>query len=189
MRSLRFFGLPVKSVALFLVTLALCLAAYTWLMARFGYGTPPQASPPAQQADRIVVHKASRTLELRRNHQIIARYRISLGSAADKGPKAREGDQKTPEGRYAIDWRNARSKYHLSLHISYPDAHDRQTARAGGYRPGSNIMIHGLPNGWGWLAPVFQRMDWTDGCIAVSNEEMREIWSRVPEETLIEIMP
>ncbi len=187
MRSLKCFGLRIMSVALFLVILVLCLAVYTWLMARFGYGTPPQVRSPAEQADRIVVHKASRTLELRRNHQPIARYRISLGSAADQGPKMREGDQKTPEGRYAIDWRNARSKYHLSLHISYPDARDSQRAKAGGYNPGSNIMIHGLPNGWGWLAPVFQRMDWTDGCIAVSNEEMRDIWSRVPAGTPIEI--
>ncbi len=189
MHFLKCSGLRIKSVALFLVIVALCIVAYTWLMARFGYGTPPQDRPPTEQANQVVIHKVSRTLELRRNHQVIARYRISLGRAADQGPKMREGDQKTPEGRYAIDWRNARSKYHLSLHISYPDAHDSQRAKAGGYKPGSNIMIHGLPNGWGWLAPIFQRLDWTDGCIAVSNKEMREIWARLPAGVPVEIMP
>ncbi len=84
---------------------------------------------------------------------------------------------------YNVDWRNARSRFSLSLHVSYPDAADIQRAKSAGYSPGHNIMIHGLPNGWGWLAPLFRRMDWTDGCIAVTNSEMREIWARTPTGT------
>ena len=103
------------------------------------------------------------------------------------GHKQSEGDERTPEGRYIIDWRNPRSIAHLSLHISYPDEEDVAAAREAGRAPGGNIMIHGLPNGWGALGPLHRVLDWTDGCIAVTNEEMREIWSKVPDGTPIEI--
>ncbi len=95
-----------------------------------------------------------------------------------------EGDGRTPEGRYVIDWRNARSRFHLSLHISYPDARDHQRAAALGVSPGGDIFIHGTP-WWHWLLG----RDWTAGCIAVSNDDIERIWSLVPDGTLIEIRP
>ncbi len=95
------------------------------------------------------------------------------------GPKRQEGDGRTPEGRYAIDWRNAKSKYHLSLHISYPDAADVARAREAGVDPGGDIMIHGFPDG------ARREGDWTQGCIAVTDEEMDEIWGLVEEGTPI----
>jgi murein L,D-transpeptidase YafK len=105
------------------------------------------------------------------------------------GHKQFEGDQRTPEGVYTLDWRNPRSIAHLSLHISYPDAADRAFAAAAGRSPGGHIMIHGLPNGWGFLGPIHHWRAWTDGCIAVTNAEMREIWSLVPNGTPIEMVP
>lgn len=105
------------------------------------------------------------------------------------GPKRQEGDERTPEGLYRIDWRNPNSVAHLSLHISYPDAEDRARAGAAGVAPGGSIMIHGLPNGWGFLGALHRRLDWTDGCIGVTNAEMREIWALVPDGTPIRIAP
>lgn len=175
-----------------LLVVAIVLAGafgYTKIMARVGGATPPAMMPAEIQADAIRVEKAERTMVLLRQGQPIGTYRISLGSRGDAGHKQREGDERTPEGHYVIDWRNPRSMAYLSLHISYPDTRDRQAARAGGYSPGGSIMIHGLPNGWGWLAPIHHLWDWTDGCIAVTNTEMQDIWSRVPDGTPIEIRP
>ncbi len=124
-----------------------------------------------------------------RQGQVMKSYRISLGRNGEKGRKQREGDQRTPEGNYIIDWRNPGSKYYLSLHISYPNADDLRRARAAGYSAGGNIMIHGLPNGWGWLAPVLQLWDWTDGCITVTNSEIREIRAKVSDRTPVQILP
>lgn len=161
--------------------------AYTKIMARLGSGHPPAALPAAQQADRIMVSKSDKALFLLRGETVLRRYRISMGPEWRAGHKQREGDNRTPEGTYDIDWRNPRSVAHLSLHISYPDAADRARAEAAGADPGSNIMIHGLPNGWGALGPLHHLRDWTDGCIAVTNSEMREIWSMVPNGTPITI--
>jgi murein L,D-transpeptidase YafK len=101
----------------------------------------------------------------------------------------REGDGRTPEGRYSIDSRNSRSRFHLALHISYPNADDRRTAQQRGVSPGGDIMIHGLPNGLGWLDKLHRKRDWTDGCVAVTNPEMEEIWAHVATGTAIEILP
>ncbi|KAA8995761.1 L,D-transpeptidase family protein [Affinibrenneria salicis] len=180
---------PVVRTGVIIVCTLFGLYAYTFAMARWGHGTPPAAAAAGQQADQILVHKAERSLLLMKDGQILARYPIALGRAADHGAKSRDGDKKTPEGNYTIDWRNDHSRFNLSLHISYPDIHDRQRAEAAGYKTGGNIMIHGMPNGWQWLAPLFQRLDWTDGCIAVTNAEMRDIWSRVPVGTPIRIEP
>lgn len=172
------------------LVLGLIIAAgfgYTKIMARLGGVEPPP--PAAEQADAIRVEKANRRMVLLRDGTVIASYRIALGRNGDGGHKAREGDEKTPEGRYAIDWRNPRSMAHLSLHISYPNADDRKAADAGGYSPGGNIMIHGLPNGWGWLGSLHRYWDWTDGCVAVTNAEMQDIWAKVPTGTPIEILP
>lgn len=169
--------------------IVLMLVAWTLVMAKWGYGSPPPQFPADEQADLIVVHKAQRRLLLMHQKHIIARYSISLGPGAGDGAKEREGDKKTPEGRYVIDSRNTHSRFYLSLHISYPNGDDLQGSQRDGYPPGGNIMIHGLPNGWGWFSALFRLLDWTNGCIAVSNTAMQEIWARVPTGTLIEITP
>lgn len=158
---------------------------YTKVM-RSSHGTPPEMAAEADRADRIIVDKPARRLQLLRDGVVIGEYRISLGTAPE-GHKTREGDEKTPEGEYLIDWRNARSVAHLSLHISYPNEADTAAATARGESPGGAIMIHGMLNGWGWLGGLHRRWDWTNGCIAVTDAEMREIWSRVPDGTPIEI--
>ena len=134
------------------------------------------------------MEKAARTLTLYRGQDVIRRYDVSLGFAPE-GDKQRQGDGKTPEGAYLIDYRNPNSAYHLSLHINYPSPADRAEAEARGEDPGGEIFIHGLPNGYGALIELFQGRDWTAGCIAVSNAEIEEIWSLTPNGTPIEILP
>jgi murein L,D-transpeptidase YafK len=137
-------------------------------------------------ADFILVDKSDRTLTLMRAGKVLKTYRgIALGDAP-VGHKRFEGDERTPEGRYTIDTRNPNSAYHLSLRISYPDAADRAYAAARGRSPGGDIFIHGQPN-----ALPMGRIpgDWTDGCIAVSNQEIEELWAAVPDGTPIEISP
>ena len=143
--------------------------------------SPPALVPAAQRADAIRVYKAQRRLDLLRAGHVIARYRIVLGGAP-VGHKRQQGDQRTPEGDYRITYRNERSRFHLSLRISYPDQADRQQAETRGVDPGGDIMIHGA-------TPPGSRVDWTEGCIAVTNEEMDAIWQRVPVGTPIRILP
>jgi murein L,D-transpeptidase YafK len=120
--------------------------------------------------------------------RIVKKYKISLGGNS-KGPKVRAGDGKTPEGIYVIDSRNPRSCYHLSLHISYPNFSDSKRAKQLGVSPGGDIMIHGIRRGFGWLGPLHRLVNWTKGCIAVTNKEIEEIWRAVPNGTQIEIRP
>jgi murein L,D-transpeptidase YafK len=148
---------------------------------------PPQMRTASEQAHEVLVIKSTRELHLLRNGATIAQYPISLG-ASPTGHKAQEGDERTPEGRYSIDWRNANSIAHLSLHISYPNSKDQAAASARGVSAGGNIMIHGLPNGWGWLGRLHLVQDWTDGCIALTNAQMQDIWARVPNGTPITIV-
>jgi murein L,D-transpeptidase YafK len=148
----------------------------------------PEPVSSERQADLIKVDKTARTLTLLRGSNIIKTYQVSLGSAP-AGHKAREGDGRTPEGRYSIDSRNGRSRFHLALHISYPNTGDRLSAQRNGVSPGGDIMIHGLPNGLSWLDKLHLRRDWTDGCVAVTNPEMEEIWAHVATGTTIEIRP
>lgn len=162
------------------------LVGYTKGMGRLAGGPEPVAEP-VMVADLITVDKAQRRMVLWRYGQVLNEYRVSMGAAADAGHKQREGDQRTPEGRYLIDWRNPKSMAYLSLHISYPNAQDQAAAATRNEPPGGNIMIHGLPNGWGWLGSLHHLWDWTDGCIAVTNEQMRDIWLSVPNGTPIEI--
>ena len=136
--------------------------------------------------DRVIVDKSERRLVLMSGTQVVARYPVSLG-ASPVGDKQREGDERTPEGGYHLDWRNARSGYFRSIHVSYPDADDKADAARRSEDPGGLIMIHGQPNYFGWLAPVLQHFDWTNGCIAVTNAEMQEIWNLVPPNTPIDI--
>lgn len=148
--------------------------------------TPPL--PPGARADRVVVDKRARTLTLLADGRALKTYPVSLGGAP-AGHKRREGDERTPEGRYVLDYRNPNSFAHLSLHVSYPDSADAARARAAGVPPGGMIMVHGIRNGLGWMGRLHRLVDWTDGCIAVTNGEMEEIWRAVPDGTPIEIRP
>jgi murein L,D-transpeptidase YafK len=147
------------------------------------------ASASVVKADKIVVIKSKRVALLMNNGEIIKAYRVSLGKQP-VGRKSRQGDQKTPEGTYVIDSRITDSKFHRALHISYPNDSDIKRAQRFGIDPGGSIMIHGLPNGLGRKIGKLHRLsDWTDGCIAVTNSEMDEIWELVPDGVTIEIKP
>lgn len=142
--------------------------------------------PAGVKADNVIVDKSDRTLILYQADKEIARYtNIRFGNAPD-GHKRFEGDERTPEGRYTIDGRNPGSSYHLSLRISYPNAADRAYADAKGKSPGGDIFIHGQPNGRDG-GPI--QSDWTDGCIALSNAEIQQIWDVVPDGAAITIQP
>jgi murein L,D-transpeptidase YafK len=142
----------------------------------------------AVKADKILIEKAERRLTLWRQGQAWKTYRVALGPNPT-GHKQEEGDGRTPEGKYRIDWRNPQSKFYLSLHVSYPDDTDKQRAAERGVSPGGDIMIHGLPNGAGMLGSLHYKRDWTLGCIAVNNEEIEEIWDAVADGTQVEIVP
>jgi murein L,D-transpeptidase YafK len=138
--------------------------------------------------DRVVVLKSERTLQLVNHERLIKAYKVALGGDPI-GPKTRQGDHKTPEGGYVLDFRNAHSKFYKAIHISYPSARDRAAAREQGASPGGDVFLHGLPNGFGYLGAAHRLKDWTDGCIAVTNAEIDEIWGAVPDGTPIEIQP
>jgi murein L,D-transpeptidase YafK len=169
---------PIAMIALLFPFLPL----YAW--------TPETGvSKPIGKADRVRVDKSERRLELLRNGNIIAIYPMALGRSP-VGDKEKQGDMRTPEGSYMIDWRNPKSLYYRSLHISYPDKADRARAAKLGDDPGGDIMIHGQPNGYAQPASfLLQQSDWTFGCIAVSNAAMDAIWKAVPDGTPIEITP
>ncbi len=139
-------------------------------------------------ADKIMIEKKARRLTLLLKGHPIRTYNVALGRSPE-GPKEREGDNKTPEGVYVIDARNMKSGYHKALHISYPNIKDINRAKELRVSPGGNIMIHGIKNGFGWVAGFHRWLDWTQGCIAVTNNEMDEIWNLVPLGTAVEIKP
>ena len=141
-----------------------------------------------QKADKIVIVKSAHTMALLRGGKMLKVYKVALGGEP-VGPKSIEGDHKTPEGDYIIDAKNAHSWFHLSLHISYPSPADMERARKLGSRPGGAIMIHGLASSFAYLGPLHRQTDWTDGCIAVTNAEIEEIWKLVPVGTRVEIRP
>ncbi len=147
-----------------------------------------QALPQDFKADKIVVHKRLRALCLLRGGDTVKTYQISLGRNPI-GPKDRQGDGRTPEGSYTIDWRKPTSSYHLALHISYPNSFDKTRAKRRGVPAGGMIMIHGSPNGFAWIGNQHPLSDWTDGCIAVSNSEIEELWRCVPDGTTIILLP
>ncbi len=140
------------------------------------------------RADAVVINKARRELVLMRAGKVMLTYRVALGRNP-VGRKTRQGDGRTPEGAYVISGRNERSAFHRSLRISYPSAEDRTRARKLGVNPGGDIMIHGLPNGQGYMGRAHRLTDWTEGCSAVTNEEIEEIWKLVPNGTAIQINP
>lgn len=143
---------------------------------------------PGARADRVLVEKGARRLTLFSGSKPLKSYRVALGSSP-VGPKEREGDRRTPEGVYVIDRHKEDSAFHRALHISYPDANDVARAEKKGLSAGSDIMIHGLPNGRGWVGAFHRRRDWTAGCIAVTDSQIEEIWRAVPDGSPIEIRP
>lgn len=148
-----------------------------------------QAEPePLPQADFVLVRKSERRLYLMRRGEVLRSYRVALG-LNPVGHKERSGDFRTPEGRYRLERRNPRSDFFLSIQVSYPNARDAAQARRKGWSPGGSIMIHGLPNDPRKSAEYYATQDWTDGCIAVSNADMLEIWMLVSNNTPIEIEP
>ncbi|MCC6345649.1 MAG: L,D-transpeptidase family protein [Nitrospirales bacterium] len=139
-------------------------------------------------ADKIMIEKKARRLTLLAKGKVLKTYKIALGGNPN-GPKERQGDNKTPEGTYLIDARNRNSGYHLSLHISYPNEKDKKRAKELGVPPGGDIMIHGIKNGFSWAGELHTNVDWTKGCIAVTDQEIEEIEKLVPNGTLVEILP
>jgi len=139
-------------------------------------------------ADHVVVRKGERHLYLMRGESVLRMYRVALG-LNPTGHKEREGDFRTPEGRYLLTRRNPRSDYFLSIQVSYPNDADVRRARRRGFLAGGSIMLHGLPNQLKHSPEWYEKQDWTDGCIAVSNSDMVEIWMLTPDNTPIEILP
>jgi murein L,D-transpeptidase YafK len=140
------------------------------------------------RADYVVVDKSDRKLYLYKAGRILREFDVSLGLVPN-GAKQREGDFRTPEGKYMLDARNANSDFFLSIHVSYPNEGDRARAAQLGVDPGGQIMIHGWPNEPKYDVRRYQGSDWTDGCIAVSNSDMVDIWLMTRESTPIEIRP
>lgn len=138
--------------------------------------------------DRILIEKEQRRLMLISKGEVLKTYKIALGGNPN-GPKERQGDNKTPEGTYFIDSRNTDSRYHLALHISYPNERDLKRAKELGASPGGDIMIHGIKNGFSRVGDFHTGSDWTKGCIAVTDEEIEEIGKLAPNGTVVEIRP
>jgi murein L,D-transpeptidase YafK len=147
-----------------------------------------QTAATPLHADRVVVLKKERTLQLMSQGKVIKTYKVALGGDP-VGAKTRQGDHKTPEGLYVLDSRNLHSQFYKSIHISYPSTRDRAAARKNGFSPGGDVFVHGLPKGYAWVGAGHRAKDWTDGCIAVTNQEIDEIWLAVADGTPIEIQP
>lgn len=161
------------------------------------FGSPPRSAaasapplPPPQPkfADEVVVLKGKRVLELKSNGKTFETFPIALGEHA-RGPKQRQGDERTPEGLYRIDRRTMRTRWTRELHISYPNAEDSARAAREHVSPGGEIYIHGMPANYGPYDPPFWVKDWTEGCIAVGNAAIVKIWDAVPDGTPIDILP
>ena len=169
---------PLKRLML---ATALLLAALAW----------PAAAARADEilpADHVIVRKAERKLYLYRGSDVLGTYKVALG-LNPLGPKERERDYRTPEGRYFLSRRNTRSDYFLAIQVSYPNKQDERNARRRGWAPGGAIMIHGLPNVPKHTPLYYEQNDWTDGCIALSNSDMVEVWMRTQDNIPIEILP
>lgn len=144
--------------------------------------------PSGSSATRIVIFKSKRELQLVSGDKVLKTYKVALGTEP-VGAKQCQGDGRTPEGTYSIAGRNPKSQFHRALRVSYPNADDKARAAKAGCAPGGDIMIHGLPNGYGWIGAGHTKKDWTAGCIAVTDAEIEEIWKAVPDGALVEIHP
>lgn len=166
----------------------LCFTGIFALLWLSGYASSRLAANPAAKVDRILIEKQNRTLSLMDGARILKTYKVALGGQP-VGAKDRQGDHKTPEGIYSVDAKNPNSQFYKALHISYPTQADREKARKLGVRPGGDVEIHGLGAKWGWIGAKHRQTDWTDGCIAVTNEEIDEIYPQINVGTPVEIRP
>ena len=139
-------------------------------------------------ADLVRVFKSERKLQTLSEGKVLHEFHIALGSNP-KGHKMQEGDERTPEGTYILDYKKSDSAFYKAIHISYPNANDIASAKTRGVSPGGQIMIHGQMNGLGWLSFISQRFDWTNGCVALTNADMETLWSSVKQGTKVEIRP
>jgi murein L,D-transpeptidase YafK len=171
-----------------IVLLAVAVAAAAGCVKR--QAVIPNARPTEtfRVVDRVVVHKAERRLVLMRGNEVLRSYRIELG-LNPIGPKERSGDSRTPEGSYYLGRRNLHSDYFLSIQVSYPNRADVERARAHHWDAGGMIMIHGMPNQLKRARDYYLTHDWTDGCIALSNADMAEVWRLAPDNVPIDILP
>src|SRR3974390_84538 len=155
------------------------MACFAWRPPRGASGGP---------ADKVLVLKSRREMALLRDGHELCRYRVALGRSP-VGPKMRVGDDKAPEGSYVLDSLKRGSSFHVAMHVSYPNSEDRERAAKQRVDPGGLIMVHGIKNGLGWLGRLHRTVDWTDGCIALTDAEMDQFCSLVPAGTPIEIRP
>ena len=170
-----------------LLLIVVALAILAFVLATVGvFSHAPKPLAAKARADLVVVEKTAHRMTLYSHRHVLRIYTIALGRGG-LDPKAKLGDGLTPEGHYEIDAHNKTSGFYLSLHISYPSAMDAKVAAARGFAPGGDIMIHGLRNYTGWIGSWQRAIDWTDGCIAVTDDEMDEIWRAVPNGTPVEI--
>jgi murein L,D-transpeptidase YafK len=168
-------------MSMFLTRAALFLTLL--LLAQMGH-----TSPSSKHVDRILVEKSKRTMSLMSGSEVLRTYKVALGTQP-VGAKDRQGDHKTPEGVYSVDRKAPNSKFYKALHLSYPSATDRENAKKLGVDPGGDVEIHGLGDYFGWFGSLHRLKDWTDGCIAVTNEEIDEIYPVVQIGTVVEIRP
>ncbi|OLF56041.1 murein L,D-transpeptidase family protein [Pseudomonas chlororaphis] len=165
-----------------------------WLLALFCFSVVAvsQASTvetlDGKVIEKVLVLKSAHQLQLINDGKPLKTYRISLGKQP-RGAKLMEGDKRTPEGFYWLDWRKTSDRFNLAMHISYPNISDAARSRREGVEPGGMIMIHGTPDSEDYPEQYFHTLDWTDGCIAMRNVDMREVWGLVPDGTMIEIRP
>lgn len=146
------------------------------------------AADDIPKADKVLVDKSEKRLYLIKDGERFMSLPVTFGGEP-KGHKVQQGDQRTPEGNYTLEWKNSNSKFYKSIRVSYPNAEDRAKAERLGVDPGGDIMVHGQANGWQWASPLLQFFSWTDGCVALSNKNMDKVWESVEPGTPIEIRP
>jgi murein L,D-transpeptidase YafK len=173
----------IRGVTILLACVAVLFFA-TYIYAHHNWNPLPIGTT----TDRILVEKSARRLSIFANDNKLKSYRVALGRNP-VGPKEQEGDMKTPEGTYKVDSRNPQSDYHLALHVSYPSDEDTARATERGVNAGFDIMIHGIRNGGGWIGAFHRLHDWTAGCIALTDEEIEELYRVTPDGTPVEIRP
>jgi murein L,D-transpeptidase YafK len=187
MRTSTRYGLGRTLNSLKKIVLIFCIAIPAFLFSYSSFGSLT-ASAALAKADKVIVFKSKHLLMLMREDEIMRVYKVALGKQP-VGRKIKAGDKRTPEGKYVLDARKPDSKFHLALHISYPNESDIVNAQKNGVSPGGDVMIHGLPDKLKDVGKLHRISDWTNGCIAVTNSEIEEIWRLVPDGTGIEIVP
>lgn len=178
----------MKTIKYFLITVLLALLLSYALFRFLEEKQPPVVLKPMTSVDKIVVEKSKRTMTVYHQHEVLRTYKVALGFSPI-GHKEQEGDGKTPEGSYRIVAKNPNSQFHLSLKISYPSKQDKKHAQKMRFKPGGDIFIHGLSDAWHWLGERHAMRDWTLGCIAVTNEQIEEIYPYIDIGTVVEIKP